>query len=116
MLLDEAQQDCPTRADRRRHCVHPRTRTAPAHPALAEQQGFADERARILRRAEPSGERLVTALYLVLTRHRPTATESDDGRPHLSCAECRPEGRDPLAQYPCPSAQQAFWALDAALR
>jgi hypothetical protein len=85
------------------------------HPTLAAQRAFADDCARVLRLAEASGHRLVTALYLVLTRHE-AVPSTVDHQLHLTCAECRPEGREPARQYPCPTAQQAYWALDAILR
>ena len=91
-------------------------RPAAAHPALAEQREFAAACREVLRRAGAHGHRLVTALHLVLDQHRPVEATTATGARHLSCAECRPEGRDPAAQYPCPSALQAFWALDAVLR
>ncbi|WP_375432348.1 hypothetical protein [uncultured Friedmanniella sp.] len=93
----------------------PRQLVRQPHPALADQQAFAEASARVLRRAEAAGERLVIALYLVLSQHR-AVVRYDPAGPHLSCAECRPVGRLPREQYPCPTAQQAFWALDAVLR
>lgn len=86
------------------------------HPALAGQQLFADEAARVLRRAEASGQRLATALYLVLRQHAAVLRVDPEQGLHLTCAECRSEGREPQEQYPCPTAQQSFWALDAVLR
>jgi hypothetical protein len=84
------------------------------HPAFEAQQAFADEADRVLRLAQVSGQRLATALYLVLRQHHAVPETGLDGL-HLSCAECRTGDRAPVDQYPCPTAQQAFWALDAVL-
>jgi hypothetical protein len=84
------------------------------HLALAGQQVALSERSRLLRRAQASGHRLVSALYLVLDRHD-ASTVVTDGRVHLTCVECHPRGRAADAQFPCPTAQQAMWALDAVL-
>ncbi|WP_375425644.1 hypothetical protein [uncultured Friedmanniella sp.] len=86
------------------------------HPAYAAQQAFADESDRVLRLAGASGQRLATALYLVLRQHHAVPELDPDGGSHLTCAECRPTDRDPADQYPCPTAEHAFWALDAVLR
>ncbi len=85
------------------------------HPDLAAQQLVVDQRTRLLRRAQASGHRLVGALFLVLVRHDAESVVTADGLVHLRCAECRPDHRAPAAQYPCPTAQQALWALDAVL-
>jgi hypothetical protein len=84
------------------------------HPAFEAQQVFADEADRVLRLAQVSGQRLATALYLVLRQHHAVPEMDVDGL-HLTCAECRAGDRAPVDQYPCPTAQQAFWALDAVL-
>lgn len=86
-----------------------------AHPALMAQQAFVLDREAVLVRSGVSGQRLVTALHLVLTTHRPEASAALDGSVHLSCGTCRPDDRTPSEQYPCATAQQAFWALDAVL-
>lgn len=86
-----------------------------AHPALVAQQGFVRDRDAVLLRSGVSGQRLVTALHLVLTTHRPEASAAIDGAVHLRCRTCRPADRTPSEQYPCLTAQQAFWALDAVL-
>lgn len=85
------------------------------HPALEAQQAFADDCYRVLRLAGASGHRLHTALFLVLRQHYAIPEVAPDGA-HLTCAECRAAGRPPAEQYPCPTAQQAFWALDSVLR
>ena len=56
----------------------------------------------------------LAALYLILVAH----TAAVPGGPGIAatCAECRPERRESAGRYPCPTAQQAFWALDASLR
>jgi hypothetical protein len=70
--------------------------------------------AELLPKAEASGDRLVTALYLILRAHT-AVVEGEGSQRILTCAECRPGRREPQARYPCPTAQQAFWALDAVL-
>ena len=102
-------------------CISAQTDRAPLrlvrdpHPSFDAQQTFLDETTRVMRRAEASGQRLVTALYLVLRQHGAVAEVNPEHGLHLTCSECRSEGRDPADQYPCPTAQQAFWALDAVL-
>ena len=93
---------------------------APSHEqqsVLLAQQAFVADVADVLRRAGTSGERLTTALFLILAEHAATPVtvlgNADDL--HLRCRRCRAEGREPAAQYPCATAQQAYWALDAAL-
>jgi hypothetical protein len=83
--------------------------------ATATAMSFLAASAQLLPRAEASGERLVTALYLILRAHTAVTVTDAEQRRFLTCAECRPEGREPHRQYPCPTAQQAFWALDAVL-
>jgi hypothetical protein len=85
------------------------------HSAMGGQQAFATGCARVMLKAGVSGHRLVIALHITLTRHAPAVAVADDGTVHLTCGECRPDCREPAAQYPCPTAQQAFWALDAIL-
>ena len=77
--------------------------------ALAAQQAFAAEVERVLLQAGTSGERLTTALYLILSEH---AADPVTEGVHLRCRRCRVEDQA-AARYPCPTAQQAFWALDA---
>lgn len=85
------------------------------HPALVAQQGFARDREAVLVRSGVSGQRLVTALHLVLNTHQPEVAVTPDGSVHLSCGTCRPDDRSASEQYPCVTAQHAFWALDAVL-
>jgi hypothetical protein len=88
----------------------------PSCPGTApRQQAFLSACAELLPKAAASGDRLVTALYLILLAHA-AAPAGDGPDSHLSCVECRPERREAAARYPCPTAQQAFWALDAILR
>lgn len=86
------------------------------HPALAAQQGFVEDAARVLRRAGASGQRLTTALYLILAEHAATPVAGGPDGLHLRCSRCRTEGREPAEQYPCATAEQAYQALDAVLR
>lgn len=85
------------------------------HPVLVAQQAFAADAADVLRRAGTSGQRLTTALFLILAEHAATPVTGNADDLHLRCRRCRPENREPAAQYPCTTAQQAYWALDAAL-
>ncbi|MCW2805453.1 MAG: hypothetical protein QOF52_704 [Propionibacteriaceae bacterium] len=85
------------------------------HTVLDGQQAFISDCARVMLKASASGQRLVVALYLALTYHVAAVSTAEDGTVHLTCCECRSDGREPGAQYPCPTAQQAFWALDAVL-
>lgn len=84
-------------------------------PVLVAQQAFAADVADVLRRAGTSGQRLTTALYLILAEHAATPVAGNPGILHLRCRRCRSESPEPAAQYPCATAQQAYWALDAAL-
>ncbi len=85
----------------------------PPHPALADQQAFAAHADRVRRRAGVSGERLTTALYLILTEHGPVPAVGAVEGLHLRCSCCRVEGLEPELQYPCSTARQALCALDA---
>lgn len=88
----------------------------PTPPAgLRGQLVFREACDLLLPRAQASGNRLMTALYLILLEHRGMPSGSGPDA-HLTCASCRPEVRPPDGTYPCPTAQQAFWALDAVLR
>lgn len=87
----------------------------PPHPALAAQQAFAAHADRVRRRAGVSGERLTTALYLILTGHAPVPALGAPEGLHLRCSCCGVEGLEPELQYPCPTARQAVCALDAVL-
>jgi hypothetical protein len=83
--------------------------------ATASAVTFLAASAELLPKAEASGDRLVTALYLILRTHT-AVPETDAGQQdYLTCAECRPDRGEPHARYPCPTARQAFWALDAVL-
>ena len=111
MSVEALPQPTPTTVAARR----PLTLLREPHPALAAQEAFVVGAARVLRRAATSGERLTTALYLVLAEHAATPVADGPDGLHLRCTRCRHDDLDPAAQYPCPTARQAFWALDAAL-
>ena len=89
--------------------------SVPTVSAAATALTFLAAAAELLPRAEASGDRLVTALYLILRTHTAVTETDGEDRRFLTCAECRPDGREPGTRYPCPTAQQAFWALDAVL-
>ena len=96
--------------------VHrPLTLLREPHPALEAQQAFVAGVDRVQRRAATSGQRLTTALHLILAEHAATPVADGSDGLHLRCTRCRDESQEPAAQYPCPTAQQAFWALDAVL-
>jgi len=76
---------------------------------------FVSEAAELMPKAEASGDRLVTALYLILRCHSAVTETDADRRPYLTCAECGPGPGALRRPYPCRTAQQAFWALDAVL-
>ncbi len=84
-------------------------------PGLADQQAFAAHADRVLRRAGVSGDRLTTALYLILTEHAPVQAVGGPDGLHLRCSCCRVKGLEPVLRYPCPTARQALCALDAVL-
>jgi hypothetical protein len=86
-----------------------------AASAAATALTFLAASAELLPRAEASGDRLVTALYLILRTHTAVTETDAEQRRFLTCAECRPDGGEPDTQYPCSTARQAFWALDAVL-
>ena len=80
----------------------------------AAQQEFVAERDRLLVRAAVSGDRSTTALYLILRSHGAEPATTGAGRT-LCCVTCvRPGGGDRVC-YPCPTAEQALWALAATL-
>jgi hypothetical protein len=101
--------------------VHVSDREAPtlvlvsSSPALIQQQAFLAECERLLRKAGCSGQRLVTALFHILTVHTPVLADGSGQSTYYACRECRLEGRQPAEQYPCRTAQEACWALDAVL-
>ena len=82
---------------------------------LTAQQAFAADVTDVLRRAGASGQRLTTALFLILSEHAATPVAGDPENVLLRCSRCRAESPERAAQYPCTTAQQAYWALDAAL-
>jgi hypothetical protein len=111
MSVEAMPEHTPTTAPAHR----PLTLLREPHPALAAQQSFVADAARVLRRAGTSGERLTTALYLVLAEHAATPVADGPDGLHLRCTRCRTDDLEPAEQYPCATAQQACWALDAVL-
>jgi len=87
--------------------------TADASTAAARSATFVRAATALLPRAAASGDRLVTALYLILQTHVGVEVRGSGADSCLTCAECRPAAD---GQYPCRTAEQAFWALDAILR
>jgi len=88
---------------------------APSSP-LSETKEYVQRRAGVLRRALVSGDRLVTTLAIILHGHRPEAVLEGDAVVHLHCAECRGASGGELDHYPCSTAKNAIWALEAAAR
>ena len=84
-------------------------------PPSAAALAFVTAVEQVLPKAEASGDRLITALYLILVVHAPIAVDDAERGPHLTCAECRPAARELDQPYPCRTALRAYWALDAVL-
>jgi Sensors of blue-light using FAD len=78
-----------------------------------EQQDFDERRRAALRRALVSGDRLVGALGIILNGHEPEVFEHADGTSSVRCRECRSQDAPVLDDYPCPTANNALWALEA---
>ena len=92
----------------------PRLVLVPPRVGSAPQHEFLDERARLLVRAAVSGHRSTTALYLILRTHAPEpAGTGVEGA--LCCLTCAGPGGTGRACYPCPTAEQALWALASTL-
>lgn len=77
---------------------------------LPEQDLFIRQRTALLRRALASGDRLIGALAIILHAHDTTSVLSG-GQLVLQCRECRADGDG--VHYPCSTAANALWALDA---
>lgn len=82
----------------------------PPRSVLPEQELFIRQRTALLRRALASGDRLIGALAIILHAHDTTSVLTG-GQLVLQCRECRAEGDG--AHYPCSTAANALWALDA---
>ncbi|GAB2578144.1 BLUF domain-containing protein [Microlunatus antarcticus] len=85
--------------------------TLPA--GTVEQQDYLERRRTALRRALVSGDRLVGALGIILNGHEAEVVDDADGRSRVRCRECRAYGSAVLDEYPCPTAKNALWALEA---
>lgn len=81
--------------------------------STSEQQDFDERRRAALRRALVSGDRLVGALGIILNGHEPEVFEHEDGTSSVRCRECRSQDAPVLDDYPCPTANNALWALEA---
>lgn len=92
----------------------PRLVLVPPQVGSAAQQEFLAERDRLLVRAAVSGHRSTTALYLILRSHGAEPATTGAGRT-LCCVTCASPGGAERACYPCPTAEQALWALAATL-
>lgn len=83
-------------------------------PLTPEQHLFIDRRTHLLRRALASGDRLIGTLAIILHAHE-TESSLGTGTIYLRCRECRVHDDPGLDQYPCATASNALWALDAVL-
>lgn len=86
-----------------------------SQPLTPEQHVFIDQRTRLLRRALASGDRLISSLAVILHAHE-TESHLSAGTIYLRCRECRAHDDPGLDQYPCATASNATWALDAVIR
>lgn len=77
-----------------------------------EQQDYIARRRTALRRALVSGDRLVGALGIILNGHEPEVLEGTDGTSSVRCRVCHGEDAPVLDGYPCPTANNALWALE----
>ena len=80
------------------------------------QEDYLERRRAALRRALVSGDRLVGALGIILNGHEPELIEAADGPSIGGCRECRGQDAPVLDDYPCPTAKNALWALEASSR
>ncbi|SDU92487.1 Sensors of blue-light using FAD [Microlunatus sagamiharensis] len=78
-----------------------------------EQADLVRRRSAVLRRALSTGDRLVGALAIILNGHDPEPTVSSDGQAYLQCRVCRTHDEPTLDAYPCATAKNALWALEA---
>ena len=78
-----------------------------------EQADLVRRRSAVLRRALSTGDRLVGSLAIILNGHDPEPTTSSDGQAYLQCRVCRSHGEPTLDAYPCATAKNALWALEA---
>ncbi len=78
-----------------------------------EQADLVRRRSAVLRRALSTGDRLVSALAIILNGHDPEPVVTADGRRSLQCRVCRGHDEPALDAYPCATAKNALWALEA---
>ena len=78
-----------------------------------EQADLVRRRSAVLRRALSTGDRLVGALAIILNGHDPEPAVSSDGQAYLQCRVCRSHDEPTLDAYPCATAKNALWALEA---
>jgi hypothetical protein len=76
---------------------------------------FVGRRAQVLRRALFSGNRLMTTLGIILDGHRPETILEPGGATTVRCSECRVFPGAIGDSYPCSTAKNAIWALEAVL-
>lgn len=78
-----------------------------------EQTDLVRRRSEVLRRALSTGDRLVGALAVILNGHDPEPAVASDGQTYLRCRVCRSHDDPGLDAYPCATAKNALWALEA---
>ena len=78
-----------------------------------EQADLVRRRSAVLRRALSTGDRLLSALAIILNGHDPETVTSGAGRVYLQCRVCRSHDEPALDAYPCATAKNALWALEA---
>jgi hypothetical protein len=83
--------------------------------ASGDSSDFVSRRAQVLRRALFSGNRLMTTLGIILDGHRPETTLEPGGATTVRCSECRVFPGAIGDSYPCSTAKNAIWALEAVL-
>ncbi|MCJ1688466.1 BLUF domain-containing protein [Rathayibacter sp. VKM Ac-2927] len=88
--------------------------TPAEHPSNGPDN-YLGRRAQALRRALVSGDRFVASLAIILHGHRPENVLNTDTDTIIRrrCAECRPSAAPEIDSYPCSTAKNAIWALEA---
>lgn len=97
------------------HSVSGPEASAGTWPRLdGDQRTFLNRRIALLRRGLANGNRLISALSVILDAHDAETVEAD-GSVRLRCRQgCTTDQLD-VPGYPCFTALNAFWSLDATL-
>lgn len=83
--------------------------------ASGDMSDYVGRRAHVVRRALFSGNRLMTTLGIILDGHRPETILEPGGATTVRCSECRAFPGAGGDSYPCSTAKNAIWALEAVL-